>query len=351
MSESLPTESLPPMVFEPRLVPKLWGGKKLGTVLGKKLPEAGGAGGGIGESWEVFDFPPGFVEGNKEWISAKVASGALKGRTLHELVVGRAELLLGKRVPIPTEFGPQFPLLIKYLDAREDLSIQVHPTLAYTLEHGEAHLKTECWIILDAEKGAVLYKGLKEGVTRESFEAGMKAGKVAEMIRTVGARKGDCHFLPSGAVHALGAGVLVAEVQTPSDTTFRVFDFNRVEAATGKPRKLHEKEALACIAFEDADKERGGTPVVTSMRDVGRPLVECEYFRTTTVKAAAHTVRALPAGEMRIWMVTEGGVKFRWGNESLFVKAGGTVVLPAGLVGGVVAGFGVNTVYLETVVP
>ena len=336
-------ESLPPLVFEPRFVPKLWGGRRLETVLGKRLPE----GVAIGESWEVFDFPPGFVEGQEGWLSAKVAGGELKGKTLHELVVEKQESLLGSRVPIPTEDGPQFPLLIKFLDATEDLSIQVHPTLAYTLEHGETHLKTECWIILAAEKDAFLYKSLKAGVTRDSFEAGLAAGTVAGLIGMTPAKKGDCHFLPSGAVHALGAGTLVAEVQTPSDTTFRVFDFNRVEAATGKVRKLHVKEALACINFQDTT-----TPPVTSMRNTDRPLVECEYFKTTTVKAGAHSVRALPSGPMKIWMVTEGGVKFRWnGGGQMVVRAGQTVVLPAFVVGGLMAGFGLNTTYLETVVP
>lgn len=336
------TDSLPPLVFEPRFVEKLWGGRKLETELGKKLP----AEVPIGESWEIFDFPPGYVEGTDDWVSAVVAGGEHKGRSLHDLVTEHAELLLGKRVPVPTAVGGQFPLLIKFLDAKQDLSIQVHPTLEYTLEHEDAHLKTECWIILSHEPEAVLYKSLKRGTTKGQFEEALRSGHVADLIGTVSAKVGDCHFLPSGAVHALGAGTLVAEVQTPSDTTYRVFDFNRVDAHTGKPRKLHIEQAMKCINFEDPS-----TPAVTNTRNTALPLVDCAFFKTTSVKAAPHTVRPLPRGEMKIWMIVEGSVKLRWEKSVMTLRRGQTVLLPAVLPSGVMANFTAPTTYLETVLP
>lgn len=336
------SDTLPPLMFTPRFVEKLWGGRRLETSLNKRLPEKAN----IGESWEVFDFPPGTVEGNKEWLSATIGGGELKGKTLHDLMLSSKEALLGAGKAGTGADGTQFPLLIKFLDAREDLSIQVHPTPEYAKSHEGAYLKTECWIVMDHEPGAFLYKSLKPGVTKAQFETAMKDGKVAELVGTVPAEKGDCHFLPSGAVHALGAGVLVAEVQTPSDTTYRVFDFNRIEKATGKPRKLHLKEALECVNFEDPS-----TPAVTSTRNTAVPLVDCEFFKTTTVKLPAHGLKPLPKGQMKIWMLTEGSLKLRWGTNSLNVNKGQTVLIPASVVAGLTANVTSNATILETVLP
>lgn len=348
MSTSAATELLPPLVFEPRFVEKIWGGRRLQSVLNKSLPGANtpAKNASFGESWELFDFPPGVIDGETGWVSARVAHGDLAGTTLHDLVTTNPAALLGDKVPLASPAGPQFPLLIKFLDAREDLSIQVHPTPAYAATHAGAALKTECWIVLDHTPGAFLYKSIKPGVSKAAFEQALKAGNVAELIATVPARVGDCHFLPSGVVHALGAGTLVAEVQTPSDTTYRVFDFNRVEGTTGKPRKLHIEQALECINFTDTS-----TPPVTSSRNVKDPLVSCEYFKTMSVKAAAHTVRPLPKGTMKIWMVTEGAARLKWAGKSLEVAKGQTVLIPAGVVPGLLATFPTNTAYLETVLP
>lgn len=333
---------LPPLMFTPRFVEKIWGGRKLATSLNKKLPEEVN----IGESWEVYDFPPGTVEGNRDWMSATVGGGELKGKTLHDLMTTHREALLGEGKKGFGEDGSQFPLLIKFLDAREDLSIQVHPTPEYAGLHKGSFLKTECWIVMDHEAGAFLYKSLKPGTSRSEFERALKEGTVADLIGRADAEKGDCHFLPSGAVHALGAGMLVAEVQTPSDTTYRVFDFNRVEKGTGKPRALHLDEALECINFEDPS-----TPAVTSMRNPNVPLVDCEYFKTTTLKLPNHGIRALPRGQMKIWIVTEGAIKLRWGGSSLNVNKGQTVLIPAGVVSGLTAHAHANATILETVLP
>jgi mannose-6-phosphate isomerase len=147
--------------------------------------------------------------------------------------------------------GPdgQFPVLIKFLDASDDLSIQVHPDEKYAAEHPDAHLKTEAWYVVQHDAGSKIYKGLTPGTTRDGFEQAIKSGTVEQCVERLEVKGGDCVFMPSGTVHALGRGVLAWEVQTPSDTTFRVFDFNRVEQSTGKPRKLHVEQARACNDF------------------------------------------------------------------------------------------------------
>src|SRR5215217_5673649 len=234
--------SLYPLKFKPRLVEKIWGGRKLETVLGKPLPP----GKSIGESWELYDFPPGVVDRSDDWVSAQVANGPLPGRTLHQLVREYGEALLGD-----VKLAPQCQcqILINLLDAREDLSVQVHPDQDYANTHPDAHLKSEAWYVVDNDANARIYKGLQPGVTRESFRSAIEQGTCENCLAAIPVKPGQCFYLPSGTVHALGAGILAAEVQTPSDTTFRVYDFNRVEAATGKPRKLHVEQALACIDF------------------------------------------------------------------------------------------------------
>src|SRR5206468_5718344 len=139
---------------------------------------------------------------------------------------------------------------------REDLSVQVHPDEEYAREHPEAHLKTEAWYVIQHDRDARLFKGLRRGATRDQFGAAIERGQVEQHLQSIDAKAGQCHYLPSGTVHALGAGMLVAEVQTPSDTTFRLFDFNRVDPSTGRPRKLHVREALACIDFSGRAEPR-----------------------------------------------------------------------------------------------
>ncbi|MFN4243122.1 MAG: type I phosphomannose isomerase catalytic subunit [Tepidisphaerales bacterium] len=342
------THTLPPLVFQPRLVPKIWGGQRLATVLGKGLPPSTL----VGESWEVYDFPPAAVSTPADardttpdgWCSAVVAGPeAVAGRSLHDLLTASEEAVLGPSAPVATAAGPQFPLLVKFLDAREDLSVQVHPTADYAARHPGSHLKTECWVILDHTPNASLYIGLKPGVTRERFADAIRDGTVVDLIHRIPARVGDCHFLPSGTVHALGAGVLVAEVQTPSDTTFRVWDFGRLE--NGKPRPLHIEQALACIDFDAA----GAPPRPTSTRRSNLPLADCPYFRLTSGKYTARTVQPLTSGMPRIWLVIEGSVKLQVGETTLSVRKGQTVLLPARLPPGTLARFPVNTQVLEAV--
>lgn len=315
-----------PLKFRPKFFEKMWGGRKMQTLLAKDLP----AGKPIGESWELYDFPPGVVEGTGGgWLSSEVANGPLAGHTLHELMDTYAADLLGDVKP----FGAhgQFPVLIKFLDARDDLSVQVHPDETYAATHPDAHLKTEAWYVVQNDTGAKLYKGLTAGVTRDGFARAVSEGTVERCIATLKPQAGDCVFMPSGTVHALGAGILAWEVQTPSDTTFRVFDFNRVDASTGKPRKLHVEQALACIDFSgNPDPKQPRSTVSGAYTTVSR-LVTSRYFKLDRVRMKAGVDQPLPYDQPVVWTMLEGEAHLRAEGmpEPVSLARGETVLLPA----------------------
>jgi mannose-6-phosphate isomerase len=192
------TKTLYPLKFRPRFFEKMWGGRKMQSLLGKPLPPVKP----VGESWELYDFPPGVVEGTDGWLSSELANGPLAGRSLHELVAEFGPALLGDVKTVGAH--GQFPVLIKFLDAKDDLSVQVHPDEKYAAAHPDAHLKTEAWYIVQHDAGAKLYKGLCEGMTRDGFERAIREGTVEQCIQTVEARAGDCVFMPSG--HGARAG-------------------------------------------------------------------------------------------------------------------------------------------------
>lgn len=307
------TTSLYPLKFRPRFVEKMWGGRKLQTVLGKAIPP----GKPIGESWELYDFPPGIVDSSEQWISSEIANGPLAGRSLHWAVQEFGADLYG-RAALSGKHG-QFPILIKFLDARENLSVQVHPDHLYAGAHPEAHLKTEAWYVLQSDPGARLLNGLTPGTTRAQLAEAIQHGGVEQLIEAVPTGEGDCFYLPSGTVHALGAGLLVAEVQTPSDTTFRVFDFNRVDPSTGKRRTLHEEQALECIDFSAA-----GAPALTDS-------LSCPYFKLKRFQIPPNSERLMPAGESAVFIVLQGSLALRTAGAptATTVVRGEVVLLPA----------------------
>jgi len=282
-------------------------------------------------SWELADLPAGTVKGDSVGAAADgslasvVTNGANAGRTLHDVLRADASVVMGNAALI----HGHFPLLIKFLDAQQDLSVQVHPSRAYAAAHANAHLKSEAWYVLHAEPGAKIYKGVKPGVTREAFRAALERGEVEPLLNAIRVRAGDCHYLESGTVHALGAGILAAEVQTPSDTTFRVFDWNRL-GPDGKPRKLHVEEALECIDFS-ADQDVAPTEVPAGSSNVTR-LVTCEFFTLDRVRLGQGEALAIPGGEPRVWIVLEGqGVINCEGNGPTAFTKGDTMLLPAGM--------------------
>lgn len=303
-----------PILFEPILKPRVWGGDRL-RQLGHTLPD----GVAIGESWELADLPAS-IEAGRSIIS----NGELAGTTLREALQRYPTEIMGV-APLSDEGG--FPLLIKYLDARENLSVQVHPDAAYVRRHPETHLKSEAWVVIDAEPGAVIYRGLRPGVTRESLRQSIHDDTVPDDLIAVPVKPGDCHYLPSGTCHALGAGILVAEVQTPSDTTFRLYDW-------GRPgRALHVDAALECMSFDQtAPPEQ---PAQTYQAGATRTtrLVETDYFDLTRIEATSATAYEIVTGGMpMVWMMTAGCGRIE-GNPPVALGRGTTVLLPAGLDG------------------
>ena len=316
--------SLYPLKFKPRFVEKMWGGRKIETVLGRPLPP----GKQIGESWELYDFPPGVVDESPDWLSSEIANGPLAGRSLHWLSCEFGGELLGDVKPCGAH--NQFPILIKYLDAREDLSIQVHPDCAYAEQHPDACVKDEAWYVLQSDPGARILKGVRKGTTRDEFWRAMKSGTVEQMVNTVRVRPGASYYLPSGTLHALGAGTLVAEVQTPSDTTFRVYDFNRTDPSTGRPRMLHLEQAMECIDFSGKEPEQQRSHVAGLFTTVSR-LVTAGQFKLEKVRMTEGVEEPVPYDQPVVWVVLEGSaeVRVKGVKEPTRFGRGDTVLLPA----------------------
>ena len=318
--------SLYPLKFKPRFVEKMWGGRKIETVLGKALPP----GKSVGESWELYDFPPGVIDESPDWVSSEIANGPLAGRTLHWLMGEFGKGLLGDVRPCSPH--DQFPILIKFLDAREDLSVQVHPDCDYANRYPESCLKNEAWYVLQSDPGARILKGVRRGVTRDDFWRAIKTGTVEQQLNTVRVKPGAAYYLPSGTVHALGAGTLVAEVQTPSDTTFRVYDFDRTDPSTGRPRMLHLEQALECIDFSGREPDQPRSHVAGLFTTVSR-LVTAEQFKMEKVRMTEGVEEPVPYDQPVVWVVLEGQAEVRAGgvNEPTRFGPGDTVLLPAAM--------------------
>ena len=318
-----------PLKFKPRFVEKMWGGRKLETVLGKALPP----GRNVGESWELYDFPPGVVDGSGEWVSSEIANGPLAGRSLHWAVGEFGRELYGD-VPLcgPRDRG-QFPVLIKFLDAREDLSIQVHPNCDYAAAHPDACVKEEAWYVIQSDPGARLLKGLRPGTTREAFRRAIEQGTVEQHVNEVAGRPGASFHLPSGTVHALGAGMLVAEVQTPSDTTFRVYDFNRTDPSTGKPRALHVEQALQCIDFCGTPPQPQPRSHVAGFFTTVSRLVTSPSFKLEKVRFTEGVEEPVPYDQPVVWVMLQGEatVRVKGLKEPTHFRPGETVLLPAAM--------------------
>jgi len=292
-----------PLKLKPIYKQRIWGGQKLRGVFGKDIPE----GEKIGESWELADLPE---------DRSVITNGELAGQTLISAVEKYPKEITGD-----ASFRGPFPLLIKFLDAEDVLSVQVHPDRQTCQRMGKGDPKTECWYIISAEPGAILYKGLKKGVTREGFAEAIREGTVGELLTKVPVAAGQCHFLPAGTAHTLGGGLLIAEIQTPSDTTYRVFDWNRVDDS-GKPRQLHIEEALESINFDVSGEE---LPVTT----IGR-LAECEYFRIDKGHQAASCESLVSPGKMKTLIIVTGrGAILGAGGTRVDFKPGDCLLVPA----------------------
>lgn len=320
-----------PLRFCPILVPKPWGGRKIAGP-GRK---SDGANAPIGESWELVDLPG---------QSSVVSNGPLAGTTLHEILTSAAGELLGDVKPT-AEGG--FPLLVKYLDARENLSIQVHPDVAYAAANPGVRSKTEALYVLDAEPGAVVYRGIKPGVSPQQFRRDIESGAIVEDMIQVPAKAGQCLFLPGGTCHAYGAGILGAEIQTPGDTTFRVYDWGRTD------RELHIDEAMACIDFEARDFARAErrTHVGGVFTTVSK-LCSSDAFTIEKVRMVEEYGQEIPYDRPAVWVVLEGTGVITGSPAGVDVeyKAGDVLLLPACLHDAAVK-IRSNTVWLDVQFP
>ncbi len=298
-----------PLRFQPLFRRYLWGGRRLETMLGKSL----GAGDDYAESWELVD------HGEDQSV---VLNGPAAGLTLKQLVAEHGEELFGRHVG-----QNQFPLLFKFLDCNRTLSVQVHPNDAQGAQLDPPDLgKTEAWVVLAADPGSKIYAGLQAGVTKEDLRAALESGTCDQCLHTLEPQVGDCVFIEAGTVHALGEGLVIAEIQQASDTTFRLFDWNRV-GADGKPRELHIKQSLEVTNFE-----RG--PVAPQQpQNAAQPgqerLVDCDKFLLDR-----HTLAvSQPVGgddRFHLLVVIEGtvaigGEKFPLGTTCLLPAAAGAV--------------------------
>jgi len=310
-----------PLRFEPYLRPMVWGGRQLGELLGKSLPTDNT----YGESWEISDHPS---------HASIVADGPYKGQTLRQLMESHSAALLGAAAIRHS----RFPWLIKLLDASDWLSVQVHPndTDVLRLWPGEGG-KTEAWFVLAAAPNSRIYAGLLPGVEEKDLRQALRHGMVGDCLHQFSPRPGDCIFLPAGTVHAVGGGVLMAEVQQTSDATFRLFDWNRRDA-TGRMRQLHIEEALACIDWKSgpvqpiraANYPNGATrSTKIPTEGIRQPLVQCPYFSLEYLCYSKSVT--LNGGVLQVLVVLHGHGRVKTTAGEQFLDPGDTLLLPAAL--------------------
>ncbi|MEO5804172.1 MAG: type I phosphomannose isomerase catalytic subunit [Verrucomicrobiota bacterium] len=302
-----------PFTFQPIFKERIWGGRNIERLYKKKLP----AKIPIGESWEISDRP------NDESV---IANGPLAGKSIRWLMENHRDELLGSAKPAYSE---RFPLLIKILDAQEKLSLQVHPPAAKAAQLG-GEPKTEMWYITDATSEADLFVGLKRGTTRADFEKRIQNGSVAECFHRIPVKKGDAMFLPSGRVHAIGAGNVIFEIQQNSDTTYRVFDWNRVDAQ-GQPRELHIEQSLASIDFNDIEPNLiHGEPI--EQNGIKRcQLVLDPLFAVDLCEIRSGESFQMDQRTMQIIGVLEGEIIAEHEQKKIVLGAGQFGLIPASL--------------------
>jgi len=300
-----------PLTFKPIFKERVWGGRRIADLYGKPLPP----GRPIGESWEITD-RPGDV--------SVIENGPLAGRDLHWLVTNHAAELFGQSVAPPP---PHFPWLIKILDAQDKLSLQVHPPAGIAAELG-GEPKTEMWYVAAAAPEADIFAGLKRGVTRAEFERKTADGTVAECFHRIAVKPGDCMFLRSGRVHALGAGSVIFEIQQNSDTTYRVFDWNRV-GLDGQPRELHIEQSMHSIDFKDFEPTLIEPKFESTPAGRVRPLVNDPLFRVDQLAIDAGKQLPLDPATMQVIGLLKGAAEVTSPAGDVALAAGQFALIPA----------------------
>jgi mannose-6-phosphate isomerase len=309
-----PTPALYPLLLQRRLVPRIWGGQRLATWLA--IPEPRPA--RLGETWEVFD-------------SNTISNGALAGQTLAQVTEHYGAALIGSQ-PM-ARYGGGFPLLTKFLDADDRLSIQVHPDDAYAHAH-EAHTgfhgKTEAWYILSAEPGAEIIHGFQQPIDRATFEAALREERLEALVQRVPVSVGDVILVPAGTLHAINAGITLFEIQEKSDLTYRVYDYGRIDASTGLPRALHIDKALDVVSLQpSAQIKRAPLPLDAASGRV--LLVACSFFALELWTLTAECQQATQPDSVELLTVLDGTGTLTWAEGMLPLQRGDAVVLPASL--------------------
>ncbi len=299
-----------PLQFDPILKERIWGGEKLKTVLNKPITSKI-----TGESWELST-----VEGDVSII----ANGDLKGKTLMDVINEAPNEILGTAVY--SRFGKQFPLLFKYLDAREDLSIQVHPNDELAKKRHNSFGKTEMWYIMQADEDARIIVGFKENSNASEYLENLKNKSLLSILDDVKVKAGDVFFLETGTVHAIGAGLVVAEIQQTSDITYRLYDFDRVDAQ-GNTRELHVDLALDAINYNKVDTYKK----YTKEPNRSNVVVDCPYFTTNFLPLDGEIKVSKTASTFTVYMCIEGAFEIEYNNLSFQYKKGDTVLIPAAM--------------------
>ena len=300
-----------PLKFNALLKSTLWGGEKIIPFKGLESNQEN-----VGESWEISG-----VKGNETIVS----DGPFEGKSLNEVVAELKDKLIG--ADNYKRFGNEFPLLIKFIDARQDLSIQVHPTDEIAKRQGKDRGKTEMWYLMDSDKDATLLCGLKKKITPEEYAAMVENDTITDAIARYEVKEGDCFFLPAGRIHAIGTGCFLAEIQQTSDVTYRIYDFKRKDK-NGYYRELHTKQAAECINYSVEDNYR--TEYLPT-KNQGVSLVQCPYFCTAVYdldEPMTLDYSELDSFVILIGLKGEGTITDNEGNETT-LKAGETILVPA----------------------
>ena len=298
-----------PLIFQPYYKTAIWGGTAIADFKGESLPY-----GDIGESWELSAMP------GRESV---VSQGLYEGRSLSRLVAEFGDLLLGKG--LTEKYGGTFPLLMKFIHARENLSVQVHPADDLALERHNSPGKTEMWYIISAAPGAKIYSGLRREITPGEYVRHIEEGTFFDLVASYESAPGDAYYLPSGQVHAIGAGNLLAEIQQPSDITYRIFDYKRTDAE-GRERTLHTELALNAIDLRGDARSRLPLPEEADGEAI---LLQCPYFDVRRLKLSG-TRELSPTGEkMLAAMCVDGSLAIACEEGSAELTAGHTALIPA----------------------
>ena len=303
--------NLYPLKFTPICKDKIWGGEKLKVLLNKEFPELPNC----GESWEI--------SGVQDEVSV-VTNGFLKGNNLEELIEVYMGDLVGEKVY--EKFGTEFPLLVKFIDANDNLSIQVHPNDELALERHDAYGKTEMWYVVQADPGAKLISGFNRVIDKEKYLTYFKNGQLEEILNYEEAKAGDVFFMPAGRVHAIGKGIVVAEIQQTSDVTYRIYDFNRVDDQ-GNARELHVDLAVDAIDYRF---EKNYRTDYTEIDNVPVKLVDCQYFTTNILELSKSVERDFTEIDtFVIYCCLDGKCNLAWEDQTMIIEKGDSVLVPA----------------------